>query len=68
MDVIWQGNAYYMIDIFDDEIQFKANSLGLISIAQQMIYMAYNNLPKGSHVHYNEFLQKSITNIIIEKL
>lgn len=70
MDVIWQKNSYYTVDIFDDEVQLKVNSLGLISIAQQMLYMAYNDLPEGSHIHYDEFFTKlnNKYSLIIEKI
>lgn len=70
MDVIWQDNSYYSMEVFDDEIQIRANSIGLISIAKQMLYMAYNDLPKGSHIHYDEFFTK-INNkysLVIEKM
>lgn len=58
MDVIWNKGAEYTLDIVDNEIIMTANSCGLISIATQMLYMAYNQLPEGSHVHYDEFFTK----------
>lgn len=69
MDVIWQDNSYYSTEVFDDEILIKANSAGLISIAKQMLYMAYNDLSKGSHVHYDRFFTKMNNkySLIIEK-
>lgn len=69
MDVVWQDNSYYSTEVFDDEILIKANSAGLISIAKQMLYMAYNDLLKGRHVYYDQFFTKMNNkySLIIEK-
>ena len=55
LDVIWSNNAEYNLAIFDDEIVLKANKEGLLSLAKQMLYFAYNNVPDDSHVHYSSF-------------
>ncbi len=55
-EVIWYEDADYTIDVFDGEVALTANREGLISLARQMLYMAYNDLPEGSHVHYDPFL------------
>ena len=59
MDVIWENNAEFRLDVFKRETSITANKEGLISLAKQMLYMAYSNLPKGSHVHYDDFFTKS---------
>lgn len=71
LDVIWEDAAEYTIDINDNEIVLKANSKALLSFAKQMLYLAYQNLPTGSHIHYDEFftkLQNLKYDFIIEKL
>ena len=70
MDVIWEKNANYVVNVNEEEVIISANKQALISFARQMLYMAYNDLPIGSHVHYDEFFTKSITKkeLIIEKV
>ena len=55
MDVVWEENAKYIADVFQNNITVKSNSQGLMSLAKQMIYMAVSDLPVGSHVHYDGF-------------
>lgn len=70
MDVIWEKNANYVVNVDEEEVIISANKQALISFARQMLYMAYNDLPIGSHVHYDEFFTKSITKkeLVIEKV
>ena len=70
MDVIWEKNANYVVNVNEEEVIISANKQALISFARQMLYMAHNDLPIGSHVHYDEFFTKSITKkeLIIEKV
>ena len=71
LDVIWEKSAKYSININANNVVLSANKNGLISFAKQMLYMAYSELPKGSHVHYDDFFTKIETNdfeLIIEKL
>lgn len=69
LDVIWEDNASYTAEVFENDILIKANRQGLISMAKQMLYMAYNDLPLGSHIHYNKFFTKTESkyDLIIEK-
>lgn len=55
VDVIWEENADYTLDVFDDEVVLKANREGLLSLGKEMIYFAENNLQEGSHIHYDSF-------------
>lgn len=59
MDVIWEKGAEYSISIDENGVILTANKQGMLSLAKQMIYMAYNNLPDGSHVHLDSFFTKS---------
>ena len=70
LDVIWETGAKYLISVNDNSVVVLANKRGLISLAKQMLYMAYNELPKGSHVHFDSFFTQSNDNdfeLIIEK-
>ena len=52
-------------------IALAANKEGLISLAKQMLYFALNDLPKGSHVHFDSFFtgQTDIEHeLVIEKI
>ena len=72
MDVIWESGSKYDIKIEDgNSVVISANKRGLISLAKQMLYMAENDLPQGSHVHYDSFFAPNNDNdldLIIEKL
>ncbi len=70
LDIIWEDNSKYAINIEQNNVVISANKQGLISLAKQMLYMAYNDLPKGSHVHYDSFFTKmelEIIELVIEK-
>lgn len=62
IDVIWDAGSEYEVHVDDSNndrcVVISANAKGLISLAKQMLYLAYNDLPKGSHVHYDEFFTK----------
>lgn len=55
IDVIWDQNASYTIKLDERSVLLTANKQGLVSLAKQMLYMAYNDLPCGSHVHFDSF-------------
>lgn len=69
VDVIWEDGSKYSINVNSNNVVISANKCGLISIAKQMLYMAYNNLPEGCHVHYDGFFTKmnGEYELIIEK-
>ena len=58
IDVVWENGSKYVINIADNNVVISANKGALVSIAKQMLYMAYNNLPNGSHIHYDSFFTK----------
>ena len=55
LDVFWEKNGKFKIDVSMEEVVLSANTEGLISFAKQMLYLAYNQLPQGSHIHYDSF-------------
>lgn len=64
LDIIWETGSKYAISVEGKNVVISANKSGLVSLAKQMLYMAYSNLPTGSHVHYDSFF----TNINDEDL
>ncbi len=58
LDVIWDAGSRYAIHVDDGYVCITANKEGFISLAKQMLYMAHNDLPAGSHVHLDSFFTK----------
>ena len=59
LHVFWDEGSVYKIHITEDKcVHLLANKNALISFAKQMLYMAYNDIPEGSHVHYDDFFTK----------
>ncbi len=70
LDVIWEAGSKYAIDLQGNSIVLFANKNALISLAKQMLYMAYNDLPIGSHVHLDSFftnINNDDIELVIEK-
>ena len=66
IEIFGEDGGHYELNIEDENcIILKANKNGLISIAKQMLYMAYNNFPEGGSVHFDSFFTK-IENMKIE--
>ena len=58
LDVIWDAGSRYAIRVDGDCVSITANKEGFISLAKQMLYMAHNDLPMGSHIHLDSFFTK----------
>ena len=58
LDVIWSDDSKFKIDLGHNEVVISANQAGLISVAKQLLYMAYSDISDGSHVHYDSFFTK----------
>ena len=68
-DVLWEGDATVRVEAMGPEVVLSADRAGLISLAKQMLYLADESLPAGSHVHYDDLLLDEGSNrvLIIEK-
>ena len=55
LDVIWEDGAKCTVHTVENQVVLSANRKGLISLAKQMLYLAYYDLPFGSHIHYDNF-------------
>ncbi len=60
IDLIWEEGSNYIVKIEKSTVTLKANKNGLASLGKQLLYMAYNynELPIGSHVHFDSFFTK----------
>ena len=54
VDVIWENGSRLTISITEGSAIINANKAGLLSLAKQMLYLATNDIPNGSHVHYDK--------------
>lgn len=71
IDVVWERKSDYKVEMNGREVIIAANDEGLVSLAKQMLYMACNNIPAGSHVHYDNFFTRNDTGkyeLVIEKM
>lgn len=71
IDFVWEDGSNFNAKTFNESVIIQANSKALLSFAKQMLYMAVNDLPFGSHVHYDDYLpgkQNHSMEIIIEKV
>lgn len=69
-DVIWKKNSKIDISYDEKSVYICGNKNALISLAEQLLYFAYNKLPNGSHVHYDNFfcdLQKDSKELVISR-
>ena len=70
LDVFVEKNAKMIINCKNDCVEISANSAALISLAKQFLYLAKNDLPEGSHIHYDGFfmaLGKDSKELVISK-
>ena len=70
LDVIWEPGAKYAIRVEANSVVLSANQNGLLSLAKQLLYLAHNDLPAGSHVHFDSFFtgrDAGGTELVIEK-
>ncbi len=71
MKIDWHGDFRIESKIQSDgAIVIRANKDGLITLAKQMLAMADDSVPTGTHIHYDEesSLEDGSTEIILEKI
>ncbi|MGG1554731.1 Imm32 family immunity protein [Paenibacillus ferrarius] len=68
LKVIWENNFEIKAIKMGDDFVIEANKEGLISLAKQMLSIAYNDLFSGFHIHYEEStcLEKGSASFVIE--
>ena len=71
IDVIWDANSKIRIVCDGGEAVISANREGLLSLGQQLIYLANPDITPGCHVHLDDFFcGEALTGceLIIEKI
>lgn len=65
----WELGFCITVDIDKNEVLIKANSEGLISLAKHLLTIAESEVPKGTHIHLDEYnsLEDGSAELIIEK-
>lgn len=59
IEIFWEDGGHYELSLeCDNCITLKANKNGLISLAKQMLYMAYNDFQGEGAVHFDPFFTK----------
>lgn len=58
--ILWEEGAEYEISVVDTNMEISANKAAMICFAKQLLYLAnhYDELPTGSHVHFDSFFCK----------
>lgn len=66
----WEDGFTIKTNVEGNVIVIKADSAGLTSLAQHLLTLAQSEVPKGHHVHYDEYnsLEDGSCEVIIEKL
>jgi len=65
----WEDGFKISCNINNEEVVISANRDGLISLAKQLLTLAQENVPYGSHFHFNEYngLESGSCELVIEK-
>jgi hypothetical protein len=66
----WESGFKIHVENSDNEILIKANKAGLTSLAIQLLSLAQNTVPIGTHLHYDEYnsLEKGSTPLVIQRI
>ena len=55
LEVFWDENAKLKAQFLNGEVLLSANKQALLALAKQFVYLAVNDVPDGSHIHYDDF-------------
>lgn len=70
LEYSWEGNFSIETQINNNGIVIKANKEGLFSLANQLLTLAQDEVPSGSHFHYDEYnsLESGSCDLVISKI
>ena len=65
----WEPGFEIAVKVTQSEAVISANKQGLISLAKQLLILAQDEVPKGSHFHLDETnaLEQESISLILEK-
>lgn len=66
----WEDNFVIEVKIDKKEVIIAANNEGLRSLANHLLMLAKKDVPKGTHIHLDEYnsLESNSNELIIEKI
>lgn len=59
IDVFWSANARFEAKITKNRILISGNAEAFSCFAKQMLYFCFNDMPEGTHIHYDSFFCKT---------
>ncbi|NRF37199.1 hypothetical protein HQN83_00630 [Pedobacter sp. LMG 31643] len=67
---LWTEGFELNVTIDNNVVIIKANKEGLISMANHLLNLAQDGIPKNHHMHFDEFssLEGGLEELIIEKI
>lgn len=51
----------------DNSVVIKGNSTGLNALARHLLTLAQEDVPDGTHIHYDSFLSSDSSELVIER-
>jgi hypothetical protein len=69
INIHWENDFEIIASQSNNETLIRANKAGLTSLAIQLLTLAQDSVPSGSHIHYDEYgsLELGSKEFIIEK-
>jgi hypothetical protein len=66
----WRAHHSVVVQVESDEVIIRANSAGLISLANHLLTLAQEKVPSREHLHLDDSnsLEAGSASLIIEKL
>lgn len=66
----WENNFEISTYFENNQLKITANKEGLISLASHLLNLAQESVPKGQHLHFDEYnsLEEGSIELIIEKI
>jgi hypothetical protein len=67
--VEWEAGFWIDLRVVDGDVLLRANPAGLVSLAKQLLTLAQQGVPAGSHIHYDagEELEDDSVPLILER-
>jgi hypothetical protein len=67
--VDWERGFEIDLRVVEGEVLLRANPAGLVSLAKQLLTLAQQGVPAGSHIHYDpgEELEDDSVPLILER-
>lgn len=66
----WENGFEIVVKNLPNAVVISANKAGLLSLANHLLNLAQDEVPKGHHMHFDEVnsLEEGSLNLIVEKV